>query len=242
MSRAWSHWPTKWRMNSADRGSASIRADLGREVGAELVLLGQPDQLVVGHRRPEEIGQPRGQGVFVDQRIPARSSPARPPPRGRGTGARSGRPPSPGPRRTRKSVPAGPRPPRPGQRAGPWSRRPRGGGRPLRRNCPGARGHRAGVRRHPRGLPPGRSGRIRGGRTQYRSSIGPRRVTDWMRIDSDRTCFSSGVSGWTSIVSSCGPAFQSRSNSKRNGLPSCRTNSRRTSSSPSARKRSRQRL
>ena len=49
-----------------------------------------------------------------------------------------------------------------------------------------------------------------------------------MRIDSDRTCFSSGVSGWTSTVSSCGPAFQSRSNSKRNGLPSCRTNSRRS--------------
>ena len=80
--------------------------DLGLEVRAELVLAGQPDQLGVGHRRPEEVGQPRGQGVFVDQGIPARSSPARPPPRGRGTGARSGRPPSPGPRRPRRSVPS----------------------------------------------------------------------------------------------------------------------------------------
>ena len=46
--------------------------DLGLEVRAELVLAGQAEQLVVGHGRPEEVREPRGQGVLVDRRIPAR--------------------------------------------------------------------------------------------------------------------------------------------------------------------------
>ena len=147
MSRAWSHWPTKLRMNSAERGSASIRSTWARRFARSLCSAGQPDQLGVGHRRPEEVREPRRQGVFVDQGIPGRSSPARRPPRGRGTGARSGRPPSPARRRPRRSARSETRQPRPAPPADPSWRRPRGGGTPARRTGRGSREHRACVRR-----------------------------------------------------------------------------------------------
>ena len=207
MSRAWSHWPTKLRTNSADRGSASIRSTWAWQVRAELVLAGQADQLVVGHGRPEEVRQPRGQGVFVDQRDTGPARPARPPPRGTGTAARPARPPSPGRRPPRRSAPPGRR--RLGQRREPVHRRVVHGAAegPRRRTGPAARGRSAGARRRRRGRPRGRSARNPAAGPSTRSSSGPRTVADWMRSVSDRTCFSSGVSGWTSTVSVVRPGL-----------------------------------
>ena len=41
------------------------------KTAAQLVLSGQPDQFGVGHRRPQEVGQARGQRVIIQRGIPA---------------------------------------------------------------------------------------------------------------------------------------------------------------------------
>ena len=160
MSRAWSHCPTKLPDELRRPRVGEHPIDLGRQVRAELVLAGEAEQLVVGHRRPEEVRQPRGQGVFVDRRDTGPARPARPPPRGRGTGARPARPPSPGRRPPRRSAPPGTRRPRraPPSRssvASSTGRRKALVGEPAQELA----GVRAGVRRRRRARRRGRSAR-----------------------------------------------------------------------------------
>ena len=77
------------------------------EVLAQLAALGEPEQLVVRHRGPEEIGEPRGQRVFVDERMTfRRTAPAPSPRRGTETAATPAPAPSPARCRPRSVCPA----------------------------------------------------------------------------------------------------------------------------------------
>ena len=102
-----------------------------------------------------------------------------------------------------KVCPSRDQPARPAPRAGPSSHRPRDAGTRGRRIGPGARRRR---RRRSAALAArlaGRSGRnSAGGPSTVRPSARGA-STDRIRNDSDRTRSLSGVSGWTSIVSSC---------------------------------------
>ena len=68
MSRRPSHWPTKFSVKAAAFGSLSMRSTCRRKrVGLiEFALLGQGEQLLVGHRAPQEVRQPAGQGEVVE--------------------------------------------------------------------------------------------------------------------------------------------------------------------------------
>ena len=68
MSRRPSHWPTKFSVNAAAFGSFSIRSTCARSVSGwlQLALLGEGEQLLVGHRAPQEVRQPAGQGEVVE--------------------------------------------------------------------------------------------------------------------------------------------------------------------------------
>ena len=108
MSRAWSHWPTKFRTNSSDRGSASIRSTWACRFVAQLVLA-RP-----GGTARRRASTTRGSTTAARPgRIRRRADtgpaiPARSPPRGRGTAARPAPPPSPGRRPPRTSARPGP--------------------------------------------------------------------------------------------------------------------------------------
>ncbi len=68
ISRSPSHWPTKFSVKAAAFGLASNRSTCCAEhVGlAQLLLLGEREELVVGHRAPEKVRQPAGQGKVVE--------------------------------------------------------------------------------------------------------------------------------------------------------------------------------
>ena len=65
-SRACSHWPVKLRARLSARGSASMRLTCAVEIGAQLAAGREAHELLVRHGRPEEIGQARGERIFVD--------------------------------------------------------------------------------------------------------------------------------------------------------------------------------
>ena len=189
MSRAWSHWPTKLRTNSSDRGSASIRSTWAGRFARSSPLAGQADQLVVGHRRPEEVGQPRGQGVFVDERMPASAAPGsavllaeQEPRRGQHGHHRLGDARLEGLARLRR------RPPRRCATSRSTVASSTGRRKALRRRTgPAARGHTARRPRRRPGTSPGRTGRKFVGRTQcsllHRPADGHRRDPHGERPD-----------------------------------------------------------
>ena len=61
--RSWSHWPAKFVDERVGLRVGEHPGRLGLEDGriAEPALAGEPEELVVGHARPEEIAEPRGQ-------------------------------------------------------------------------------------------------------------------------------------------------------------------------------------
>ena len=69
MSRRASHWPTKFFVNADGLRIGEHPLDLlVQHVGlAEPMLFGERQQLLVGHRAPEEIGEPVGQGEVVER-------------------------------------------------------------------------------------------------------------------------------------------------------------------------------
>ena len=68
MSRRPSHWPTKFSVNAAAFGCFEHALDLrAQRLGlAQFLLLGEGEQFLVGHRAPEEVRQPAGQGEVVE--------------------------------------------------------------------------------------------------------------------------------------------------------------------------------
>ena len=68
MSRRPSHWPTKFSVKAAAFGSLSMRSTCWRSVSGwlSLPLLGEGEQFLVGHRAPQEVRQPAGQGEVVE--------------------------------------------------------------------------------------------------------------------------------------------------------------------------------
>ena len=68
MLRRPSHWPAKFSVNAVALGSSSIRSTCSRSVSGwlQLALLGECEQLLVGHRAPQEVRQPAGQGEVIE--------------------------------------------------------------------------------------------------------------------------------------------------------------------------------
>ena len=68
MSRRPSHWPAKFSVKAAALGSLQHALDLLAERVrlAQLALLGEGEQFLVGHRAPQEVRQPAGQGEVVE--------------------------------------------------------------------------------------------------------------------------------------------------------------------------------
>ena len=68
MLRRLSHWPAKFSVKAAALGSLQHPLDLLAERVrlVQLALLGEREQFLVGHRTPQEVGQPAGQGEVVE--------------------------------------------------------------------------------------------------------------------------------------------------------------------------------
>ena len=75
MSRVCSHCPLKFWISDSERGSRSIRPTCAARFLRNCPCAACREQGVVRHRRPQEIRQARGQGIFVYGRIPARILP-----------------------------------------------------------------------------------------------------------------------------------------------------------------------
>ena len=68
-SRARSHWPAKFATSASDAAVLEHPLTCAGKFSRSSPLVGQSHQLLVRHRRPQKIRQPRRQRIFVDERI-----------------------------------------------------------------------------------------------------------------------------------------------------------------------------